>query len=275
MPRVRLPDTLPVKEAVLGVLLAGSTVLAAVSPVLSGEAKPGIGIEENLGGKVPLDAAFTDSSGKTLTLGELVDRPVILALAYYGCTNVCTELLGSLAGVVGRTTSALGEDYRVVAVSFDPGDTPEDAARKKKNYLKAASLDNPSGKNWTFLTGTPASIDALTGAVGYRVTPDGEGFIHPTGLVVISGEGKITRYIRGSRFLPADMDMAVREARDGAVGPTIPKALKLCFTYDPDRGEYAFSFKKTGGVVVLASLGVFAVFVAVSRRKRGDGGGDR
>lgn len=230
-----------------------------------------VGIEERLGEFVPLDTVFVDEQGRDVMLSDLVDRPTVLALAYYNCTNVCPDLLVGTADVIGRSEAVPGKDYRVITVSFDDRDTPVDAARKKDDYLSAASDGGREvGEgDWRFLTGGERSIRSLTDSLGFRFRGKDGGFLHPASLIVISAEGRVTRYLFGTRFKPFDIDMALSEASDGRVGPSIPRVARICFTYDPEKKTYAFDFLKIGGGTILFAAGGFALFVAAGRKRRG------
>jgi len=256
---------------VLAVVLAVFFRISAASGA-GGEAPARIGIDERLGSGVPGDIGLVVSDGTRVTLGEVMGEqkgPTVLSLAYFTCTNVCIDLMSAVAEVVSRADSVPGRDYRILTVSFDPEDTPEAAARKKRDYLKAASTPGREvGPDaWLFLTGDEGNIDRLASAIGFSYRREEGGFNHPVALVFLSEEGRIVRYLYGTDIKPFDIDMALSEASEGKVGPTIPRVAKLCFTYDPERGTYAFSFLRVAGGAILIAAGGFAVFLIAGNRK--------
>jgi protein SCO1/2 len=235
-----------------------------------------IGIEERLGDRIPLDLVFRDEEGKSVALGDVIDGPTVLSLVYYGCPGICPALLNGVVWVVNRAPSTPGEDYRLVTVSFDPGDTPEMAQQQRQRYL--SQLKKPvAQEGWRFLTGDEESITKLTDAVGYRFRRDGSEFLHPTTLVVLSPSGKIARYLYGVSYQPFDLQMALLEASEERTGPTIAKMVKLCFSYDPEGRRYVANVTRIGMAATLVLAVAFvAVVVALGKKdKRPVKGGNK
>ena len=232
-----------------------------------------LGVEEHPAGRVPLDVPFLDETGKEVTFGEIMDgRPAILTLNYYGCPGLCTPQLNDLAKNLTKVKLAENGDYKVITLSFDPAEGPEDAAKKKANLL--ASMQRPfDAKAWKFLTGTEADIRKVTQSVGFyfekQAGPNGmEEYIHPAVLVALSPEGKITRYLNGVQQLPFDIQMALMEASQGTVRPTIAKTLLFCFAFDPKNRTYVFALEKVGAVVLSLILGGFFLYLVLTGRKK-------
>ena len=223
------------------------------------------GIDEKLGATIPLDIQLNDETGQKLPLRQLVDKPTVLTLNYFRCTGVCTPQLTDLARTLGGIDLEPGKDFQVVTVSFDSTDTFEIAARKRDNYLKLLKRPFPPAA-WRFLTGDEASTRALAAAVGFGFTKRDEIFIHPAALIVLSPQGKVTRYIYGATYLPADLVMAVNEAAQGHVRPTISKALSFCFSYDPEGRRYVLNVTRVAGLATLLFVGVFALTVLLKAR---------
>lgn len=224
-------------------------------------------IEEKLGERVPLDLPFVDEDGRAVTLGSLIDRPTIIAPVYYRCPNVCNFLQGGLAEVLGKL-DLQPNDYRIVSVSFDETETPRDAAASEKIYRAAMHGSFPD-QGWHFLTGGKPAIDRLTEALGYRFYRVGVDFVHPVVVAVVSGDGTITRYLHGTRYLPMDVTLALMEAGEGKVGSTVRRLASLCFSYDPDKKGYTFNILRVTGVaVLLLAGGLFLALVFGGRKKR-------
>jgi protein SCO1 len=245
-----------------------------LTPSLAAQVPAAVGVDEKLGKSVPLDLTLKDEDGKPVTLRSLVDTPTILTLNYFRCAGICTPILNSVAGMAGKLTLEPDRDYRIVTVSFDDRDTPEIASRKRANYLK--QMDRPfPPSGWRFLTGDAKSTKELCDAVGFTFEKQGEDFIHPGVIVFLSPEGKITRYMYGITFLPADVQMALTEAAKGQAEPTVNRLLQFCFRYDPQGRRFVFSATRLAGTtVLLAALGFVAFLVIRGRRRPGESEGD-
>jgi protein SCO1/2 len=226
-----------------------------------------IGIDEQLGATIPLSATFTDEDSTVVRLGDLITRPTIISLVYYRCPSICKPLLSGVAEVLGKMDLIPGKDYNVITISFDETDKPSDSRRMKRDYL--AGIGRPFPKDsWRFLTGDTANIHLITDAVGFRYRRSGNGFAHPAGIVVVTGEGKIARYLYGITYLPFDLKMALLEASQGKVSPTIAKVLLFCFNYDSEGKRYVLSVTRVGGAGVLILVAIFAVVLLARGRKR-------
>lgn len=252
-----------------GMLILPSAILTRPQSVLAhveetGKQEP-LGIEEQLGRSIPLDATFHDEHGNPVTLGQLIHKPTILALVYLHCQNVCGILLGNLADVLNRLPAEPDKDYTVLAVSFDENETPALALKNKDLFLKMIARPFPRTA-WRFLTGDRENIQKLTRAVGFHFKRVGMDFEHPVSLVILSPDGKITRYMYGIDMLPFDLKMALVEAREGRIGPAISKVLRFCFSYDPKAKKLVFNVLRVTGVVTLLFAGS-VLFLALRRRK--------
>lgn len=255
------------KRALLAVLLASLGVSIGAGQPTQAVGVPEIGIVDKLGQTIPLDAEFYDEDGNLVALKDLISKPTILTFVYYRCPGICTPLLTDVSRVVAKLDYDLGSDYQIVTISFDHRETPEMAKSKKENYL--SSIARPvDPKGWRFLTGDSATIRRVTGAAGFYFKQDGNDWIHAGCLVVISQAGMISRYIYGIQFLPFDVKMALIEASDGKVSPTIAKVLQFCYSYDPEARTYALNVTRIAGAVILILVGVFVVFFIVKPKRR-------
>ncbi|WP_146032879.1 SCO family protein [Geothermobacter hydrogeniphilus] len=229
---------------------------------------PKVGLDEKLGDRVPADLEFTDELGRKVRLGDLVDRPTLLAPVYFRCSNVCNVLQSGLAQTLPRLNEDLKNRIRVISFSFDPRETPALARGSKKIYRAAVKGGFPMD-NWSFLTGSREAIARLTDAIGYRFYQDGAEFVHPVAVAVLSPEGRIVRYLEGTRFLPTDLTLSLMEASDGRLGSTISRLASFCYSYDPEQRGYVFNILRVTGIVVtLSAVGLFAVLVFGGRKRR-------
>lgn len=236
--------------------------------------KPEVGIEEQLGEFIPTGLSFKNSEGKTVQLKDFMDKPIVLSLVYFHCPTVCRPLLRAKVDVLDRLDLVAGKDYTPITVSFNEIETPENA-KEIKDHFMGTSKKPISPKAWHFLTGDKETIKKLTDAVGFYYKRDGEDFIHPTGIIMISAKGKITRYFNGLAFLPFDVKLGLLEAGEGKVGPTISKILLFCFRYDPENKRYVFDILKVTATVTMFFLAIFILWLVIStRRKRKKQGQD-
>ncbi|MDP2690090.1 MAG: SCO family protein [Deltaproteobacteria bacterium] len=224
-----------------------------------------VGVIEKLGDTVPGDIQLYNENGEKVLLGSLMDRPTVLTLAYFSCTNVCADIAANTAGVISRTDMTPGVDFSLITLSFDESDTPARALRKKRDYIAATGREFPED-GWRFLTGDAGSISRVASAVGYSFQRDGAGFRHPAAVIVLSPTGRIIRYLYGDRYLPFDFKMAVAEASAERPGASIPRALLFCYTFDPEKGRYGFNFIKVAGLAILLGASVFFIALTVAGR---------
>lgn len=238
-------------------------------PLLAGgmESPDQVGIDERLGETIPLDINFIDENNDTLNLAEYIDKPTIVTLVYYNCPGICTPLLGEMIDLVDNMDLKPGTDYKILTISFNHKDTPAIAKDKKRNFMKGLRKPFPDDQ-WRWTTSDSQTIRKFTNAVGFNFMPDSGNFAHPTTLIVLSRDGKISRYLYGIKQLPFDLEMAVVEASQGRVGPTISKVLQLCFSYDREGERYAFNFTRVGGGFILLFLVIFIVSISINTRKK-------
>ena len=199
-----------------------------------------VGIEQHLDAQVPPDLTFRDETGKTVKLADYFGRkPLILNLVYYNCTMLCGEALAGLASAMRLVKFDVGNEFDVVTVSFDPRETPEMAAAKKKDYVGRYGRPNAAA-GWHFLTGQQESINALTKAVGFQYQYDAKTnqYAHATAIMVLTPQGHISRYFYGVDFPPKDLRMGLVEASQGRIGNAVDAVLLYCYHYDPESGKY-------------------------------------
>lgn len=225
-----------------------------------------VGVIEQLGDTIPLDLWFYNEENEQVTLRSLIDRPTIMCFVYFDCPNLCSPLMDGVADVVGKMDMTLGKEYKIITISFNTSDTPEKAREKKKNFVQRISKENQ--KDWIYLTGTQENISAITAAAGYKYTPQGLDFAHPSVIMVISPAGKITRYLYGLIYLPFDVKMAIIEAQKGIARPTANRILEYCFAYNPASKTYTLQMTRIVGVITIFFLVLIMVILLVRKRKK-------
>ena len=201
----------------------------------------GVGIDQRLDQIIPLDLVFRDEYGKSVPLSTYfhAGKPVLLAPVYYRCPMLCTQILSGVASSLKAVSLNPGQDFEIVAFSFDPKDTPDTAASKKQLYLKRFGHAN-TANGWHFLVGDEANIKALTDAIGYHVKYDSatDQYAHASGIMLLTPEGHLSRYFYGVEFAPRDLRLGLVEASHNVIGTAADEALLFCFHYDPATGKY-------------------------------------
>lgn len=227
-----------------------------------------LGIFEHTGRYVDTTLRFVNEQGDTVVLGDVIDKPTALLLVFYRCRGICSPLMDGIAKVISQTDLELGKDYQVLNISFNPRENAQLARDKKKNYV--AQITKPvDARHWHFFTGDSMSIASITDTVGFKYLANGpDDYIHAAAVIMLSPEGKITRYLMGTEFLPFDFKMAVVEANEGRPGPTINKVLQYCFNYDPEGRRYVFNITKVAGTVIFLGIAVFILWLFFSKRNR-------
>jgi len=227
-----------------------------------------VGITQRMGAQAPLDLAFNDEAGQLVTLRQYFGKPVILALVYYQCPSLCNLVLNGLVRSVKDLTLTAGEDYDVVAVSFDPRETPEMARAKKQTYMKDYNRPGTE-KGWHFLTGDEAASKALAASVGFRFVYDTmtNQYAHGSGIVLLTPEGRTTRYFFGIDYPPRDVKLGLVEASHNRIGSAIDQVELYCFHYDPAKGKYGLVIMNVLRLGGLLTLGLLAGFMIVMFRR--------
>lgn len=231
--------------------------------------------EQRLGAQLPLDTPFVDEQGKAVRLGQYFnDRPVFLALVYYECPQLCTQVLNGLVKALDTVPQlSAGKEFDIIALSFDPGESPGLAAAKKKAYVESYGqlYDRPDAeRGFHFLTGTEASIRAVTSAVGfdYVFDPAIDQYAHAAGITLLSPGGVVSRYYFGIEYGPKDLKFGVMEASEDRVGSLVDQVLLFCYHYDPSSGSYksrlSLNLVRGGGVVTM--LGMVTFWIVMWRR---------
>lgn len=232
-----------------------------------------LGVYQKLGQIVPLDLTFLDENSNRVSLKQMMDnKPTILTLNYLRCPKLCTPQLQDLASTLERLDLLENIDYKVLTVSFAPSDTPELAAKKRKNHISSINRDFIKDA-WHFLVDDNGSSKILAESVGFayekKVSLSGDiNYIHPAALIVLSPDGKITRYLNGIKQLPFDVKLALLEASDGKIGPTIAKTLLYCYAYDPVSKTYVFAAGKVIATLMLVIVFSFFTYLVITGRKR-------
>jgi protein SCO1/2 len=254
------------------IALASATVMAQdrIEPVPGPLAR--VGIEEKLDAALPLSLVFKDDSGRDVTLGSYFrpGHPVLLTLNYYRCPMLCTLELDGLVAGLNELPWTIGNEFDVVTVSIDPKEAPPLARAKKQSYLGA--YGRPEGATgWHFLTGPRSSIEALAETVGFQFAYDAETdqYAHAAVIVLVTPEGRVSRYLYGVRFEPKTLTLALTEASNGKIGSAWERFLLYCYHYDSRQGRYslaAMKLMRAGGIATVLIFG--AVLSSLWLRER-------
>jgi protein SCO1/2 len=231
--------------------------------------------EQRLNQPLPLDTTFTDDHGRTVKLGDLFGkRPVILVFNYYNCPMLCSQVLNGLTATLSSMRFSVGREFDVVAISIDPHETAPMAAESKQKYT--SRYGRHAGDNdWHFLVGDQKNIDAAAEAAGFKYVWDARGkqFAHPSGIIVVTPQGKIAQYYYGIEFSARDLRLATIESSQEHIGTLIDSVTLFCYHYDPATGKYGamvMNMLRAGGVFTLLLIGGFVV-IMLRRERRQEG----
>jgi protein SCO1/2 len=228
-----------------------------------------VGIDQKIGQQLPLDTVFKDETGRDVKLDEYFgSRPVVMALAYYECPMLCTQVLNGMTGALKTLSFDAGKDFDVVVVSINPREMPALAAEKKATYVE--HYDRPqTAAGWHFLTGNEQSIKAVADAIGFRYAYDEKigQYAHGAAIYVTTPSGVVARYFLGVEFPPSHLRYALVEASNNKLGTIADQVLLFCYHYDPATGKYGVAIMRAvriGGVLTVAA---FVAFLVVSLRR--------
>jgi protein SCO1/2 len=263
-------------SGVFALLLSASVAMAQAVPSNTGPAAQNmpavlqnVGFEPPLNAHLPLDLAFRDETGRNVQLREyFTQKPVLLALVYYGCPMLCNQTEQGVVGSLRMLSFNPGRDYEVVFVSFDPRESPDMAAQKKESAMTHFRRPE-TASGWHFLTGTKESIDALTKGANFRYSFDQKSnlFAHASGIMLLTPDGRISRYFYGVEYPSRDVRLGLVDASAGKIGTPVDRALLFCYQYDPTSARYSASILKIirlGGVLTI--LGLVAGMLIFRRR---------
>lgn len=260
---------------ILLALFAAVTATAdnsATPPQLPGK----VGITQKLDAQVPLDTMFRDERGHVVRLGELFrGKPVILSFMYYRCPMLCSMVMEGVTSALTELKFDIGKEFDVVTISFDPRDTPQLASEKKEKYVKRYGRAG-AADGWHFLTSHESAIRRVTSAVGFEYAYDiqSDQFAHGTALIILTPQGRVSRYFYGFEYKPRDLRLGLVEASANKIGTATDQLLLLCFHYDPATGKYsrtAMNFVRAGGVATVVTLVSFIVVMIRRERRQGRG----
>lgn len=232
-----------------------------------------VAVEQRLNTQVPLNLTFRDETGKTVRLSDYFGkRPVILVLAYYECPMLCTVVLNELTRSLNALDYTIGKEFEVITVSISPTETPELALKKKQTYLSAYKKKGAE-HGWHFLVGDEPNIKALANAVGFQYTydPRTKQYAHPAVIMILTPQGKLSRYLLGIEFAARDLKFALIEASEGKIGNPVTSAVLYCFQYDPSSGKYGLVILRVvqlAGLITVLSLGLLIGGALLLERRR-------
>ena len=265
-------------------LLAASAAQAQMIPDNVGQSSNGlppglvnVGFDPELHKQIPADAAFTDENGRSVQLKEYFGKkPVVLAFVYFTCPMLCNQVEQTLVGTLKMISFNPGADYEVVFISFDPADTP-DAALKKKHEAMSRFARPGTEPGWHFLTGSKEAIDAVTKAADFRFNydPKTKLFGHASGILLLTPDGRISRYFFGVDYPPSNVRLGLVDASSGKIGTPVDHILLFCYQYDPTKARYSatvLTVMRMGGVVTLFCM-VLGFMIFRRREHRPDASG--
>jgi protein SCO1/2 len=247
------------------VLASGTAAQLASDPMQSVGVRPEllkqVGIDQKLNQSIPLDLTFRDENGANVQLGQFFgQKPVILTLVYYNCPMLCTQVLNGVESSLKELSTDIGNQYDVVTISIDPTESHVLAKTKKEMYVGMYGRPG-AAQGWHFLTGDEPQIKQLADAVGFRYAydPDTKQFAHASAIMLLTPEGKISRYFYGIQYPTRDLRLGLVEASEGKIGTPVDQVLLFCYHYDPATGKYGLLIShviQAGGALTVLIIGI-------------------
>jgi protein SCO1 len=261
MKRLAFRLALPALLAVLLFMIVNDLLAASQKPME-------VGITEKLDQIIPSDIILTNSEGKQVNLKALINKPTVLNFVYFRCPGICSPLMNGLSEVINNCDLVLGKEYQVITISFDAREGYELAEKKKINYIKKM-LNQSDSAGWLFMTGDSLNIAKVTQATGFGFKLVGNEFMHEGALIMVSPEGKITRYLKGISFLPFEFKLALLEAFQGKSAPTVSKVIQFCYSFDATSQRYVLDITKISAVfIIIFALTLFTYLLIKSRKRK-------
>jgi len=221
--------------------------------------------------QIPLDLTFRSAADQPVRIGDyFAARPVILVIGYYNCPNLCDMVRQGLVDSLRTLSFDAGKDFNVVAVSIDPAETPKNSTDAENQFIVSYGRDR-SEKGIDFLTGSQDSIKQLAQAVGFEYAYDDsiKQFAHPSGIIVLTPQGRISRYFYGIQFAPNDLRLGLVEASANKIGTVVDQVLLRCYHYDPSTGKYNLIILDALQWAGLATVVALAFFIYRLYRRDG------
>jgi protein SCO1 len=230
-----------------------------------------VGVDQKLNSQIPLEAKFRDENGQPVVLKQYFDKPVILTLVYYTCPMLCSEVLNGTVSSLKPVKFDVGKEFNVVTISIDPKDTPG-AAMGKKKMMMARYGRHGADQGWHFLTGDKENIDAVAKAVGwkYAYDPRSGQYAHASAIMLLTPEGKVSRYFYGIEYSAKDIQFGIMDASQNKIGSIADQVVLYCYHYDPATGKYGVAVMRLVRGAGLLTVALICGFIFVAVRREGD-----
>lgn len=227
-----------------------------------------VGFDEKQGQYADLDVKLVNEAGDTVRLGDVLKKPTYLNLVYYRCPGTCSPLMWGIAKFIDGVDLKPGIDYDIFTISFDYTEGIDLGKKKKANYISSMEKKD-AAQAWQFFVADSADIARLTQSVGFNYKYVNNEFVHPTGLIALAADGKITRYLRGIDFLPFEIKITMVEAANGKIGPSINRLLSICYSYDKQGNQFVFNVTRVAGIIIIfIGIVIFLYLVLSEKLKR-------
>lgn len=187
--------------------------------------------------------AFTDTSGKRVTLAAYRGKPLVVSFVYTGCSQVCPTTTQFLAKAVAQARGVVGKDaFHVASIGFN---IPSDNPLSMKVFARQYGVDEP---RWSFLTPDPGGPERIARDFGFAYQAAAGGFEHLTQVTILDGDGRVYAQLTGESFA---LPMLVQPLRELVLnepvavrnlGAVVDKVRLLCTVYDPLSGKYRLDY---------------------------------
>ncbi|MFN8140356.1 MAG: SCO family protein [Fimbriimonadales bacterium] len=255
-------------------LVIPALVAVVAAPALAQEKlkniTTGVGITQKLNSQLPLDAQFTDDTGRQIQLGEYFNKkkPVLFTLIYFKCPKLCGQVMNGTLQALRVLKFTPGQEFELVFISIDPTETPDLAAQKKRSFVNAYRKPE-SADGWHFLVGQEQEIKRVADAVGYtyKYDPTTKLYVHGAAIMVATPAGHVAQYFYGIEYSVRDLRLALVEASEEKIGSLVDEVLLFCLDYDPIQGKYGFVIIPAIRIVAIATMAALALFIIRSAKR--------
>jgi protein SCO1/2 len=255
-----------VKIRILFSLLLYLTGMESFSQTSLFDQQMQIGFDEKQGQYAAMDTKLVNEEGDTVLLRDVINKPTLICLVYFRCPGTCSPLMWGVSKFIDEVDLELGKDYQVITISFDYTEGIDLGIQKKENYISTMK-NKESAKYWQFFVSDSLNVAKLTQSVGYNFKFVKNEFVHPTGLIALASDGKITRYMRGIEFLPFEIKITMVEAAKGKIGPSINRLLAVCYSYDENDNKFVFNVTRVSAIIIIFIALVIFLYLVVTRKR--------
>ena len=230
------------------------------------------GVQEKLGGLVDFNSVLYNEAAEKVNLNSFLgQKPILLNFAYYTCPKLCHLVVDGMTEALIHMPKSLIDDIKILTISFDHRDNQETTSMFKEKHVKKLSSKFKKELNWDFLYGSSDSVKKIADSVGFQYMYDAKSsqYSHPSCLIFISPEGKVTRYLYGIVHNSFDVKMSLIESKKNNILSTVESMLMFCYNYDPNQKGFVLQAVKLMKIAAVVTVFVLFFFLFLLFKSEG------